>query len=215
MIKTSKRPLAPQSGVALLVVLIMVLLVTALGIAAVRTLTVQERMASNSLDRNLAMQSAERVLRVAEGIALAQSLATPPNPSFPADPLGVLNGNFAGSCAAVNGTDSSPCTAGMCSQPTPGCAPRWTDPSFNPSWVTLVSAVAASASSAALDSDAILSNGLQQQYLIEFLGKTYPCSKDPGAKNNCSMYRITVRTNIGSNRAVVQLQSNYLAQTKI
>ena len=50
-----------QSGIALVVVLIMVLLVTGLGITAVRTLILQERMASNSFDRNLALQSAENL----------------------------------------------------------------------------------------------------------------------------------------------------------
>jgi len=215
MMITTSTARRRQSGIALVVVLIMLLLVTALGIAAVRTLIMQERMASNGFDRNLAMQSAERTLRLAEDIARAQSLAQPINPGFPADPLGVMNGNYAGSCPVVNGTDSSPCAAGLCSQPTPACAPRWTDTSFDASWVTVTSTVPAIASSAALDSDSKLSLGLQQQYLIEFLGKTYPCSKDPGDKQNCSLYRITVRTNKGSNRAVVQLQSNYLAQTKI
>ena len=209
-------PRRQQNGIALVVVLIMVLLVTGLGIAAVRTLILQERMASNSLDRNLALQSAERALRIAEAIALAQK-RTPvtPNPGFPADPAGVLNGNYVGTCAAATDTDPSPCAAGatgMCSQPTSTCAPRWLDPAFDASWATVTSTVAANPADPTLNADSTLANGLKQQYLIEFLGNNYPCSSKVDALQNCFLYRITVRTNQSSDRAVVQLQTNFLAQ---
>ena len=205
-----------QSGIALVVVLIMVLLVTGLGITAVRTLILQERMASNSFDRNLALQSAERTLRIAEAIALAQK-RTPvaPNSGFPPDPAGILNGNYVGACASASGTDPSPCSTGatgMCSQPTPSCAPRWTDPAFDGSWATVTSTMAANPANPAIDADSKLANGLRQQYLIEFLGNNSPCSSNPGALQNCFLYRITVRTNQASDRSVVQLQSNFLAQ---
>jgi type IV pilus assembly protein PilX len=164
----------PQDGIALIVVLIMIVLVTLLGIAAVRTLTLQERMASNQFDRNLAMQSAERTLRLAEGIAFTQSLAVPnQNPDFqpPQGPnTGVLNGNYSGQCLSGRGTatDPSPCGTsgnglGLCSQPTPNCAPRWMDPAFDGSWKTVISTTPASASSSAVDADSNLSAGLQQQ----------------------------------------------------
>jgi len=209
-------PRQPQSGIALIAVLILTVLVALLGIAAVRTLIAQERMASNQFDRNLAMQSAERTLRIAEGIALTQSLALPQNADFPVFGWGSINGNYAGSCDA-KGSDLSPCSTvakGLCSQPTPQCTPRWADTNFE-GWATVTSSVPATASSAAPYSDSQLSAGLQQQYLIEFLGKNYPCTKDPNDKYNCSLYRITVRTNQNTRRAVVQLQSDFLAQNVI
>jgi Tfp pilus assembly protein PilX len=50
------------------------------------------------------------------------------------------------------------------------------------------------------------------QYLIEFLGSNYVCDpSDPDDKNNCSQYRITVRSPPDGVRAFVQLQSYYLA----
>ena len=63
-------PVHPERGVVLLVALVMLLLVTVLGLASVRMLTLEERMAANSFDRNLAFQAAETALR--EGEALAQ-----------------------------------------------------------------------------------------------------------------------------------------------
>ena len=61
----SKNPSA-QQGVALAVSLILLVVVTILGIAGVRTTTMQQRMATNFFDRGLAFQNAEAGLRVAE-----------------------------------------------------------------------------------------------------------------------------------------------------
>ena len=220
-----RRPLRPaqalrrQGGIALLVVLIMVLLVTLAGIAAVRTLVVEERMASNSLDRNLAMQSAERVLREAEDVALAQSIATPFNVGFSAGKnnngtvdASLANGSYTGT--ACDSTVAS-CTAnGLCPTPAPGCTARWGDSAFT-GWKTVAATAPAAAASASTGSDATLADGTQQQYIIEFLGKNFAC--DPTKSDdryNCAQYRITVRTNTATDRAVVQLQSYFLAQPK-
>jgi type IV pilus assembly protein PilX len=216
---STSRPASPrqQGGIALIAVLIMTVLVTLLGIAAVRTLVLQERMASNQFDRNLALQSAERTMRIAEGVAFAQSQALPQNPDFPTAGWGSLNGNYRNTSCSASGSDVSPCSSavdGLCSQPITQCTPRWADPTFT-RWATVTSTVPATASSASPSSDSLLSAGLQQQYLIEFLGKTYPCSKNPNDPYTCSLYRITVRTNQNANRAVVQIQSEYLAQNRI
>ena len=203
-----------QRGVALIVVLVMVLMVTMLGIAGVRSLVMQERMSTNSMDRTLALQSAERVLRQAEDLALAQSRATPPNIDFTA--ASPINGTFspaAGACTTSPPIDNSPCTVeGLCSQPSPGCTPRWNDSTFV-RWKTVTSTKPGSAASASVDSDATLSVALQQQYIIEYLGTQFACASDPNAPFACKLYRITVRTNAGnSDRALVMLQSTFLAQ---
>lgn len=55
-----------QQGAVLIVGLIMMLLLTIIGLAAVRGTDLQERMAGNMRDRNLAFQSAEAALRIGE-----------------------------------------------------------------------------------------------------------------------------------------------------
>lgn len=61
---------ARQSGAALIVALIFLLLMTLLSTSSMRTSTMQERMAGNSRDWNLAFQSAEATLRAAEDYLL-------------------------------------------------------------------------------------------------------------------------------------------------
>ena len=55
-----------QSGVALIVSLIMLLLMTLLGVTAVKTSLIEEKMAGNSRDVTLAFQAGETALREAE-----------------------------------------------------------------------------------------------------------------------------------------------------
>jgi type IV pilus assembly protein PilX len=192
-----------QRGVTLIVVLILVLLVTLAGIAAVRSLVVEERMAANSLDRSLAMQSLENAMRFAEGVAQAQSTATTVNKDFTdATTAGLPKGSYSAAACNADKSDPSPCTtAGLCSQPTLGCALR---SESGGTWATW-------APSATGGDSALAAAGVQ--YLIEFLGDTFACgvSNDP---YNCSQYRITVRSASGGDRAFVQLQSTYLAFPK-
>lgn len=60
---TSRRT---QSGVALVVALILLVVATLLGLAGVRGVNLQERMSANMYDRSLAFQRAESALRAAE-----------------------------------------------------------------------------------------------------------------------------------------------------
>lgn len=55
-----------QSGVALIVALILLVVATLIGLAGVRGTSMQERMSSNMYDRSLAFQQAEAALRAAE-----------------------------------------------------------------------------------------------------------------------------------------------------
>ncbi len=65
-----------QSGAALIVALIFLLLMTMLGTSSMRTSTMQERMAGNMRDWNLGFQGAEASLRAAEEF-LIDSLVLP------------------------------------------------------------------------------------------------------------------------------------------
>lgn len=68
--------LAPKSqrGAVLIVGLVMVLLMTIVGLSAVRSSGLQEAMSGNMRDRNIAFQACESALR------LGETVVTPPNP---------------------------------------------------------------------------------------------------------------------------------------
>ncbi len=76
-----KSPLT-QRGAILVVSLIMLLLLTIIGLAGMRTTSLEEKMAGNSRDRALAFQSAEAALSIAEQDILSRMAAddtlTPP-----------------------------------------------------------------------------------------------------------------------------------------
>ena len=73
---TDSSILRRQSGAALVVALVLLLVMTVLGVTAMRTTTLQERMAGNLRDSNLAFQSAEAALREAE-VFLKQPVLPP------------------------------------------------------------------------------------------------------------------------------------------
>jgi len=87
-----------QSGAALLVALVMLLVSTLIGLASIRGTTLNERMSSNMLDRSLSYQAAESALRAAErALAIDQTLgvdctiATESCPPMPANTFANAN----------------------------------------------------------------------------------------------------------------------------
>jgi len=66
MTTTTSSILNNERGAALIVALVMLLVMTVLGVTAARNTNLQERMAGNLRDNNLAFQSAERALREGE-----------------------------------------------------------------------------------------------------------------------------------------------------
>lgn len=91
-----------QRGISLLVVLVLLLIMTLLGLAILRSTMLEERMAGNMYERSLAFQAAESALREGELIA-----ATAP-------------------VAPSSGCD----TSGVCSEPDITSTERWLDASF-------------------------------------------------------------------------------------
>lgn len=65
---------AGQRGAALVVALIILLILTILGVTAMQTTTMEEKMAGNARDRDLAFQAAEAALR--DGEAFVEGQAT-------------------------------------------------------------------------------------------------------------------------------------------
>ncbi len=73
-----------QQGVALIMALVFLLLLTILGITALSTTSLEEKMAGNMKDRNLAFQAAESALLVGENWVITQIN----KPVFPANSSG-------------------------------------------------------------------------------------------------------------------------------
>ena len=98
---------ASQRGASLVVVLILLLVMTLLGLAILRSTLLEERMSANLYDRSLAFQSAEGALREAETAIRAAVLVgniigfncTVAGQSCPASAANAYTGNVAG-CAA-------------------------------------------------------------------------------------------------------------------
>lgn len=98
-----------QQGVALVVVLILLVVVTLLGLASMRGVLMQERMAANTMARAFAFQVAESGLRQGELIARDATMTFP---------------------SKANASDPQACVAGRCSSPGPN-VPLWqSDASF-------------------------------------------------------------------------------------
>jgi type IV pilus assembly protein PilX len=93
-----------QRGVTLVVVLMLLLVITLLGLAAMRGTVMQERMAGNSVARAEAFQFAEAALREVES-DLASAGARPTMPT-------------------------SGCSAGLCAMPVDGAASAWEATNF-------------------------------------------------------------------------------------
>lgn len=89
-----------QRGVSLIVVLLLLLIMTLLGLASLRSTIMQEKMSSNLLDRSLGFQAAEAALREAEAVAATR-------PTFPTS----------GACNS----------SGLCPAPTGSATDRWRD----------------------------------------------------------------------------------------
>src|SRR5690606_8312266 len=90
-----------QQGVSLLVVLILLIVMSVLGIAVLRSSAMQERMSANMRDRSLAFQAAETALRYAQDEVLNKAAATW-DKTFPkAGDAGTADGVCPGGSAAA------------------------------------------------------------------------------------------------------------------
>lgn len=72
-----------ERGTALVFALVMLLLLTLLGITAVTTSSLQEKMAGNMRDQYMAQQAGDSILRDGQSLVISQT--TKPTPSCPPD----------------------------------------------------------------------------------------------------------------------------------
>lgn len=193
-----------QNGIALATALILLIVITLIGLTAIRGTTTQQRMTANFYDREIGFQSAESALRAGEAM-----LSDPLNP--------LLDGEFRN--CQVEGGAASICLANP-----------FTDPNLAAELIRTVPADSESGFSFEAGSNA----AGQPQFVIELLcggpDGSEPCDSGPGAASPCqsancqsygtedtpsspfAYYRITARSgdpasDAGTGRAVVTLQA--------
>lgn len=115
----NRNPSPPQrqQGFSLLASLILLVVVTLVALAGMRSVAMESRMSASAYDRNLALQAAETGLREAEARAAAAT-----------------EGNF----------PAAGCANGYCAEPAPADQARWTDAAFN-DWFDVAAAVSGNA----------------------------------------------------------------------
>lgn len=172
-----------QKGAVLVISLIVLLLMTLIGTGGLQATSLEEKMAGNMRDRNLAFQAAESALKAGE----TYLGTTTPLPAFNCTVVGHYPAGGAGCTTATTASVSS-VTAPM--------PPVWE----NINWTT--KAIAYSGALANLNASA------NPSYIIENMGAgcastTFPCPVADIRTN----YRVTARATGGTTDSLVIVQS--------
>jgi type IV pilus assembly protein PilX len=114
-----------QQGISLLMVLLLLIVMSILGIAVLRSSSMQERMSANLRDRNDAFQAAESGLRDAQATVI----------------LGTLNAMWDGSKDFATLRGAQTCAAnGLCDRSDPNVPANWeTAPTKPTGWTSMAS----------------------------------------------------------------------------
>lgn len=179
-----------QTGAALVVALVLLLVITILGLSSMRGTSLQERMSANLRDRGLAFQAAEAALREAEASLADLEPSAFPSPLDPAR-------------YADDVCDDNPCVDGLCSRPDPKCTDRWLSDN---AWRNASAGLAAGLGGLAI----------APQYFIEHIPADIPswpgCDREVPMSPNCIMptnfFRITARS-AAAGRSTVILQTTF------
>jgi type IV pilus assembly protein PilX len=177
--------------VTLVAILIMMLALAFLALGAMSSSALQEKMAGNTRDRNVAMQAAEAALRDVEADIEA-------NISAAGFSYGCVNGLCLSPSMAASGATS---------------APVWT----LVNWATNSRVYGSSTGQTALVGPGNIALASQPRYIVELLPQLLPTS-GYSACTTCAQpltgqpYRITVRAYGVRSSTVVMLQSTYIKQ---
>ena len=175
-----------QHGIALVMALVFLMLLTILGVTSMSTSSLEEKMAGNARDRHMAFQAAETALAMGE--AWIEGLVADPA-TWPESDKGKYNPVMGG---AIPNWEAIDWTAPDVLIAYP-CNPDDADPDDADSCVggarTLLTGVAT-----------------QPKYIVERMGTI-----QVGPPSRVT-YRITARGTGGTNAAVVMLQSTYVKE---
>jgi type IV pilus assembly protein PilX len=169
-----------ENGAVLIIGLIFLVVLTLLVVSALRTATLEERMAGNTRNQQVAFQAAEAVLREA-GATIFNGA-----PFDPWDPSAFVSGNAGG------------CSNGLCGKPTAGTE-RWKTITWDSQTLTR----------SFTNAGALISNvPTQPRYFIEMI--TPPSRTGASTNNQCEdgVFNLTAR-GIGPNGAEAFVQATY------
>jgi type IV pilus assembly protein PilX len=177
-----------QSGFSLITILMMMVVLVSLALAGMNSSLVQERMAGNARDRNIALQAAEAALRDAE-----------------AD----IEANL-----TVTSAFDAACTGGLCLPPSMTSA----SPTSEPLWKTIDWRASAGKSRAyghATSATTLPGVSAAPRYIVELLPVLPPVSGQSASLGNsdedaAQAFRISVRATGLRDSTVVVLQSTYI-----
>lgn len=191
MNKRQAFPAMNQHGAALMVSLVILVLMTLIGLAAMRTSIMENKMSANTRDRELAFQAAEIALRDAELFLTTNDMD---NNGFP---------DVGRPEPSSNGSSGIWTMEGSIDPNTANAVPWWEEPGRNETW---------------WEANAITYNGTiiniksAPMYIIEY--HAFVKDGDLGIGNNGSTqgrdyYRITVRGTGGSDQSKVLIQGTF------
>ncbi|MDR2014916.1 MAG: hypothetical protein LBP99_04745 [Azoarcus sp.] len=182
----------PQRGAALIIAMILLLIMSLLAATSLRGTLMQERMSSNTYDRDLAFQSAEAGLRMGERRAENWVRA--------GSPLGLQSCNSPHPATGFYrsiGADTTSCPQPLWEGPAPDAVGSfWHD------------AEGDKGSNDIQFGDEKLS--LAPYYIVELISENAPCQIDnPNTTTTCKRFRVTASSRAANGRARVILQSIY------
>jgi type IV pilus assembly protein PilX len=218
-----RRSLRRQKGFVLITALIFLVILTLLGISSMQASTLQERMAGNLSDRNIALQAAELALRDAErdlgalkqdgttfcAAGTAGCRPTGARAAVEADRVG-----FWAWGAALRQSWTPDCTLGQCdsSDKTTATAPVWDDTQAN--WAPQTGSTGSNPTvkyGTYTGAPEILGLAQQPRYILEIFPANPNDVMGTGGSEKV-IFRITVRA-VGRNpNTVVVLQSVSMPQ---
>lgn len=193
-LSSRRSAIAPDRGFTLLGILVMMVVLAFLALAAMNSSILQERMAGNARDKNVALQAAEAALRDAEN--------------------DIQTNLSAGSGFATT------CPGGLCLPPSMAASGAMSAPMWQSiDWATQSRAYGSKTGAAALVGPNNEALSAQPQYFIEML-PTLPPEAGGSACMGCTAtasekaraYRITARASGVRSSTVVMLQSVYIKQ---
>lgn len=184
-----------QQGVALVVALVLLLIVTLLAFASIRGITLQEKMAGNTFDRAQAFQLTEGAVDLAARSILPSAAATNPN--------------------SYNDPGVTDCSAGPCAD-NPA-----TDTATNYPWVPITLNTSVGGTSDIQSLVSLYDN--HPDYLVQYMGLCADAGngnfKFVNDQNNqggggsleasSQCYRVTARSGAAAGRARIVLQAIY------
>lgn len=184
-----------QNGAVMVISLLILLVLTLLGITGMTTTTMEERMAGNERDRQIAFQAAEAALRAGERFIVQTNFT-----NLPADPYNPSGGDdFATDCQSGK-------AAGLCGPASPGDDDVWEDANLDV-WTTQNRHRSYSFGGST-------EIATQPRYIIEYMG---PKVVAPNTAATCAatpstcpqIYRVTAYGTGATNNSRVMLQSMF------